>query len=50
MKVSGQFKSAQNYYVVIRSLIDTLIKNNKPIFDSLRLLETGKDVPLGFAS
>ena len=48
MKVSGQFKSAQNYFVVIRSLIDTLIKNNKPIFDSLRLLETGNDVPLGF--
>lgn len=47
MKVSGQFKSAQNYFVVIRSLIDTLIKNNKPIFDSLRLLEAGKDVPLG---
>jgi len=49
MKVSGQFKSAQNYFVVIRSLIDTLIKNNKPIFDSLRLLEANKDVPLGFA-
>jgi len=50
MKVSGQFKSAQNYFVVIRSLIDTLIKNNKPIFDSLRLLETDQEVPLGFAS
>ena len=46
MKVSGQFKSAQNYFVVIRSLIDTLIKNNKPIFDSLRLLEANKPVPL----
>jgi len=49
MKVSGQFKSAQNYFVVIRSLIDTLIKNNKPIFDSLRLLETNQPVPLGLA-
>ena len=49
MKVSGQFKSAQNYFVVIRSLIDTLIKNNKPIFDSLHLLETDQQVPLGFA-
>jgi len=49
MKVSGQFKSAQNYFVVIRSLIDTLIKNNKPIFDSLRLLETNQEVPLDFA-
>jgi len=50
MKVSGQFKSAHNYFVVIRSLIDTLIKNNKPIFDSLRLLEADQQVPLGFAN
>lgn len=49
MKVSGQFKSAQNYFVVIRSLIDTLIKNNKPILDSLRLLENNQDVHLGLA-
>ena len=46
MKVSGQFKSAQNYFVVIRSLIDTLIKNNKPIFDSLRLLEANQPLRL----
>lgn len=49
MKVSGQFKSAQHYYVIIRSIIDTLIKNKKPIFNSLLRLESDQPVTLGLA-
>jgi len=48
MKVSGQFKSGQQDYAIIRSLIDTLIKNNRPIFESFFNLQCGKDVVLGF--
>jgi len=48
MKVSGQFKSGQKDYAIIRSLIDTLVKNNRPIFESFFNLQCGKDVILGF--
>lgn len=48
MKVSGQFKSGQKDYAIIRSLIDTLVKNNRPIFESFFNLQSGKDVILGF--
>lgn len=47
LKISGHFKSAQNYYAVIRSIIDTLIKNGKNVFDTLVLIESGKNVSLG---
>ena len=49
MKVSGLFKSAQYYYVIIRSIIDTLIKNNKPIFNGLFQLETNQPLSLGLS-
>ncbi len=48
MKVSGQFKSGQQDYAIIRSLIDTLIKNKRQIFQSFFDLQCGKDVILGF--
>lgn len=48
MKISGQFKSGQNYYAIMRSIIDTLIKNNKPILKSLLNIEKGKDISFGF--
>lgn len=36
-KISGQFKSIENanIFAVLRSVIDTLIKNNRPIFENL---------------
>jgi len=48
MKVSGQFKSGQQHYAILRSIIDTLTKNKKPIFESLFNLQIGKDIVLGF--
>lgn len=39
MKVSGFFKSQQQTYAQLRSIIDTLIKNNKPILHSLHKIE-----------
>jgi transposase len=47
MKVSGFFKSQQNTYAQIRSIIDTLIKNNKPILNTLQAVENGKNICLG---
>jgi transposase len=40
LKVSGQFKTPKGveYYAVIRSLIDTTIKNKNNVFDALSLL------------
>jgi transposase len=35
-KVSGQFKSGQNYFCRIRSVIDTLLKRNIPILATLQ--------------
>jgi transposase len=39
-KVSGQFKSIENAqtFAVIRSVIDTLIKNNQPVLPSLNII------------
>lgn len=48
MKISGCFKSAQKHYAVIRSVVDTLIKNNKPIFCNLLRIEQQLDITLGF--
>lgn len=35
-KVSGQFKSGQNYFCRIRSVIDTLLKRNIPLLPTLQ--------------
>ena len=48
MKISGQFKSGQNYFAIMRSIIDTLRKNNKPILESLLKIEKGIDLSFGF--
>lgn len=48
MKISGQFKSGQNYYAIMRSIIDTLIKNNQPILEALFKIEKGKVISFGF--
>lgn len=47
MKVSGFFKSQQNTYAQIRSIIDTLIKNNKSILNTLQDVENGQNICLG---
>lgn len=47
MKISGFFKSQQNTYAQIRSIIDTLIKNDKPILNTLHDIENGKNIILG---
>jgi len=47
MKISGFFKSQQNTYAQIRSIIDTLIKNDKPILNTLIDIENGKNICLG---
>jgi len=39
MKVSGFFKSQQHTFAQLRSIIDTLIKNDKPILQSLQNIE-----------
>ncbi len=43
-KISGQFKSIENanIFAVLRSVIDTLIKNNQPVFDNLDLVTNFK--------
>ncbi len=48
MKISGGFRSGQKHYAIIRSIIDTLIKNNKNVFDSLLNFEQQKNIRLGF--
>lgn len=48
MKVSGQFKNNQNQYAVIRSIIDTAIKNHISIFDILFDIEKRNDIAFGF--
>lgn len=47
MKVSLQFKTGGQFYAIIRSVVDTLIKNKLPVFQSLFLLEQGKNINLG---
>ncbi len=41
-KVSGQFKSGQHSYCVIRSVIDTLIKRNLEVIHHLNLIIKAK--------
>lgn len=47
MKVSLQFKTGGQFYAIIRSVVDTLIKNKLPVFQSLFLLKQGKNINLG---
>ena len=44
MKISGGFKSLQHSYAVIRSVIDTAIKNNCNILNIISDIEIGKDI------
>ena len=47
MKISGFFKSQQHTYAQLRSIIDTLIKNKKPILLSLQKIEQDDNFNLG---
>lgn len=38
LKVSGQFKTGQNVYAKLRSVIDTCIKSNVNVIDALKLI------------
>lgn len=44
MKISGGFKSLQQAYAVMRSIIDTAIKNNKNILHIIRSIELNNSV------
>lgn len=35
LKVSGQFKNGQQHYCILRSIIDTTIKNGQSVFDAI---------------
>jgi transposase len=48
MKISGCFRSAQNYFAVIRSLVDTMTKNNMDVFKHLLDFESGKNIKFNF--
>jgi transposase len=37
-KISGQFKSLQQEFAILRSVIDTTVKNGKPVFDAIKAL------------
>jgi hypothetical protein len=39
-KISGQFKSLQNQFAIIRSVIDTAIKNGQSVFNAINALVT----------
>jgi transposase len=38
LKVSGQFKSGQEHYCILRSIIDTTIKNGQSVFEAIAAL------------
>jgi transposase len=38
MKISGQFKSLQQEFAILRSVIDTAIKNGQPVFEAIRAI------------
>ena len=44
MKISGGFKSLQQPYAIMRSVIDTAIKNNCNILNIIADIETRKDI------
>jgi len=37
-KISGQFKSLHQEFAILRSVIDTTIKNGQPVFDAIQAL------------
>lgn len=37
-KISGQFKSLHQEFAVLRSVIDTAVKNGKPVFDAVQAM------------
>ena len=41
-KISGQFKNIENsnYFAILRSIIDTTLKNGNDVFQTLRLLKS----------
>jgi len=45
LKVSGQFKSGQEHYSTLRSLIDSAIKNQQDVFDVISQFTTLKSPP-----
>lgn len=38
MKISGQFKSLQQDFAILRSVIDTAIKNGQPVFEAIQAI------------
>ena len=38
MKISGQFKSLQQEFAILRSVIDTAIKNGQPVFEAIQAI------------
>lgn len=38
MKISGQFKSLQQEFAILRSVIDTAIKNGQPVFEAIQTI------------
>ena len=36
MKISGQFKSLQQEFAILRSIVDTAIKNGQPVFEVIK--------------
>ena len=38
LKISGQFKSGHEAYAILRSVIDTAIKNSASVFEMLTLI------------
>lgn len=45
MKISGCFRNAQQPYAIIRSVVDTCIKQEMNVFQALLNLEKGKPMP-----
>ena len=38
MKISGQFKSLQQEFAILRSVVDTAIKNGQPVFQAIQAI------------
>lgn len=38
MKISGQFKSLQQEFAILRSVVDTAIKNGQPVFEAIQAI------------
>lgn len=45
LKVSGQFKSGQEHYCILRSIIDTTLKNGNSVFEVIALLTDSQMPP-----